>query len=384
MKTVKNILLAASLILAAVNISSGGTIAPQERTKTFSVNKGGRLYVDVNPGQITIVPWDKNEVVVKIKEMEEDELDNVKMESDKNEVRVGYDSKWGGSDAEFYINVPSQFNLELASTAGDVEVRGNISGDVHLKTNGGDISLKNVNGNLTASTDGGDIRIGDVEGELKINTDGGDIAIGAARGKTVRAVTSGGDIHITKSIAGTYLRTSGGDIYAGDLGSGSELLTSGGSLSAGIVSGGIRMETSGGDIELKGAKGKVIAKTSAGNITLKNVSGEVTAKTSAGDVDVMLDPSAGSESVMSTSSGEVVLRLPSSAKTEVEAEVSLRGSRGKWGDDKRIHSDFQVKESPGSGDSKNLSKAKYVINGGGSKISLSSADSGIKILKSDK
>lgn len=383
MKTTGKLFVIIVLLLTTSKICFGGVNEYQERTKLFNVNKGGRLYVNVNPGQITIVPWDKNEVVVKITEMEEDELNNVKMESSKNEVRVEYDSEWGEGDAEFHINVPSQFNLELISSAGDIIVKGNISGEVLAKTAGGDISLKNVTGNLTANTAGGDIRLGDIDGELKINTAGGDIIIGAAKGKSVKAVTAGGDIHITKASSGAYLRTSGGDISAGDLGGDSELLTSGGNVTVGNVTGSVRMETSGGDLDLRGAKGKVTAKTSGGNIALKNIVGGVTAKTSAGDVDIMLDPSAGTESVISTNAGEIILRVPSSTKTEIDATLRFYGHRRNSSEDFKIYSDFQAKESNIDNDSK-VSKAKYVINGGGSKIFLSATESDIKILKSDK
>ena len=384
MKTTRTLLVVIVLLLASNKICFGDVSEPQERTKSFNVNKGGHLYVNVDPGQITIVPWDKNEVVVKIKGLEEDELNNVKMESSQNNVRVEYESEWGEGDAEFYINVPSQFNLELISSAGDIKVNGNISGEVLAKTSGGELSFKNVNGDLTATTAGGEIRVGDVEGELKINTAGGDITLGTIKGKFVKAVTSGGEIRITKASSGAYLRTSGGDISAGDLGGDSELLTSGGNITVGNVSGSVRMETSGGDLQLSSAKGKIQAKTSGGNINLKNIIGSVMAKTSAGDVDVMLDPSSGSENVISTSVGEIILRIPSSAKTEIDASLRLRGAHRRSREAFKIYSDFPVKESSLFNDSKDVSKAKYIINGGGSKISINATESGIKILKSDK
>ena len=97
---------------------------------SFTVNKGGKLYINVNPGEIKISAWDKNEVVVKVSGLEEDEMENVEMSFRNNTVTVKYNPEWGwGEDAEFKITIPSQFNIEAKTSGGDVKIDADIIGD---------------------------------------------------------------------------------------------------------------------------------------------------------------------------------------------------------------------------------------------------------------
>jgi len=147
----------------------------QERTKSFNVSKGGKLYINVNPGQIKISAWDKNEVVVKVRGLEEDELENVSMTMSGNTVTVKYNPEWGwGEDAGFIVTVPSQFNIEAKTSGGDVDINSDISGDVEVSTMGGEISVKYIKGKTKLSTQGGDVKVGNVYGSLSLNTMGGE------------------------------------------------------------------------------------------------------------------------------------------------------------------------------------------------------------------
>ncbi len=380
MKTVKNLLMMAVLLVSLNQAINGKSYEYQERTKSFNANKGGTLNVNVNPGTIIIIPWDKDEVLIKAKGIDEDELENLEMSSAKNSVTVNFEADWGDSEAEFYINVPTKYNLQLVSSGGEIVVRGNIEGDINIKTAGGEITTKNIKGNIVANTAGGEIKIGDIEGSININTQGGDINIGFAKGNLVKAVTAGGDIKLTNASGGAKLKTSGGDIVVGDLGGQSEIFTSGGNIRIGNVNGGIKMETSGGDIKLKSAKGVVSARTSGGNLIFDKVIGSISAKTSAGDISIYLEPSANSDNLLSTSAGNIELKLPSSAKADIDAIVRIHGSLKYRRAEDNISSDFQAKTKV-EDDNENELRATYKVNGGGSRIILRTSESNIRIKK---
>ena len=147
----------------------------KEKIKTFTVAKGGELYVEINPGDITIKTWEKDEVSVSVSGLEEEQLKNIEMTSENNKISIRYDKGYGSDEANFTITVPVKFNLELITSGGNIDVKDNIDGNVKTTTNGGDVSCKNITGNLNIQSMGGDITLGDVGGDLSVNTMGGDI-----------------------------------------------------------------------------------------------------------------------------------------------------------------------------------------------------------------
>lgn len=62
----------------------------------------------------------------------------------------------GNRNITFEINVPLQFDVELETAGGDIELRG-ASGVVTAKTAGGDIKLDGISGSVEAKTAGGDV-----------------------------------------------------------------------------------------------------------------------------------------------------------------------------------------------------------------------------------
>jgi DUF4097 and DUF4098 domain-containing protein YvlB len=355
----------------------------KEKIKTFIVAKGGELYVEINPGDITVKTWEKEEVSVKVSGIEEDQFKNVEMTSEKNLISVRYEKGYNSDDANFIITVPVKFNLELITSAGNIYVKNNIDGNVKANTNGGDVSCKNVSGNLTVESMGGNIGVDDVDGSLSVNTMGGDINIGMIKGNSAKVNTMGGEINIGKSVSGIAVKTSGGDIAVGDAGGDSEFITYGGNISIGNISGNVKMETSGGNLTLGGANGLVRGKTNGGNIDFKDIKGSVDIKTMAGEVTLVLNPESGSESRISTNAGSIELTIPSSAKTTIEARIHVQGNWKTASDNYQIDSDFPVK-STYNDEEKHDIVGTYELNGGGSKILLKATNSDISIIKESK
>ncbi len=371
MKTIKiiSLLLLVSAVLFAQD---------RNYTRTVKVSKGATLEVSLNPGDIVVKTGKDDEVIITAKGLPSDEFDNVEVEERGNSIYVDFDSGWGWSgELKFTFTVPSSLHLNLSTSGGDIDIKDELVGEVSVKTSGGDISVGTVQGRLSANTSGGDIAVDKSAGDMTLNTSGGDIAVGEILGKTANVKTMGGDITIKFSEASLNARTMGGDINIGDVGGNAKATTMGGDIELQNVSGSVMMETYGGDLTLMSATGKVEADTKGGDIDLRNVKGSLSAKTAGGDIYAELYPNGGESTYLKSSGGDIELKLPSSAKVSIDAEVRIRGS---WRnhDECVIKSDFTDQLWKSGKDKKDL-EAKFDINGGGQKIRIETINSNIYI-----
>jgi hypothetical protein len=379
MKTYTRILIAALAALLATTLASAREDG--SRSKSFSVSKGGTIEVSTSKGDIRISPWEKNEVSVVVEGLDDEDLDNVKMTQSGNIVRVSYRSQWndGSGHVRFAISVPSQFNLDMNTSGGDLEVKGELTGKIDGSTSGGDIKLGNVfGGPVEVTTSGGDIRTGKIEGDGSLKTAGGDIQVGSVNG-SLSVNTSGGDIQVETITKSLDAKTAGGSINIGNVGGEAHVSTSGGDIKVGKVSGKATLNTAGGDIELKGASGNVNAKTSGGDVRLQNITGSINAKTSGGEVEAELIPSGKGGSKLSSAGGDVRLYIEENSKATIEATIRLDG----WGSRKSryvVKSEFPKKSYETDEEADEI-RAVYELNGGGELIELSTSNSNIEIHK---
>jgi DUF4097 and DUF4098 domain-containing protein YvlB len=200
-----------------------------------------------------------------------------------------------------YFNIFHYNNLDLQF---EVSVPKNFN--LHLRTSGGNISVADLNGNAEGETSGGDLQLRNISGSVRLNT-------------------------------------SGGNIDAQDLKGECTCVTSGGSIRADAITGTLRFETSGGNIDIGGAEGKLVASTSGGDIlaSLKSNQG----------ID------------LSTSGGNVTVRIPKDTPAEINAETS--------GGDVSCDIPFNGKIKNG--------KMNGTINGGGNLIRLGTSGGDILI-----
>jgi DUF4097 and DUF4098 domain-containing protein YvlB len=379
MRTYKNILTMISLFIMASSILAMNE--DRDRTKSFSVRNGEKLYTDLNQGDIKIKTWNKEEVLIQVRGVESDEIKNLYITYENHVVSVKSDDEMDSEELTLQVTVPDKFDLDLKTRGGNISVMDPITGEVTVSTYGGDLFFDSIKGDLRAETNGGNIVLKEnVDGLLDINTMGGDISLGKVNGKSAKVNTMGGEISIGKSLSGITVKTYGGDISVGDTGGDSEFITFGGNISTGNVNGNIRMETNGGNLELKGANGKVKAKTSGGNVDFKKIKGSVDVRTSAGEVAVELDPASGSESKIMTSAGSIELTVSASAKVIIEARIHVQGWWKNAKENFKILSDFDM-ENYRSDDASHDIVGTYILNGGGSKIFLRSVNDVITIKK---
>lgn len=353
-----------------------------QTSKSFTVQKGGQLEVSVRSGDITVSPWNKNEVAVKAEGIDEEDLDRLKMTQSGNSVRVEFRPRrsgwgnWGGDDIHFDINVPTDFNVDVQTSGGNLEVTGAINGKIEGKTSGGNITLADVTGTVDMSTSGGNIKVGDIKGNVELGTSGGNIDLKRVDGEA-RVRTSGGDITVESVSKKLDARTSGGDIEIGDVGGSADVSTSGGDVKVGKVSGGAKMKTSGGNIYLKGASGEVDASTAGGDLDLQGVTGSIHGRTAGGDIRADLSPSGKGGSELKTAGGNIRLNVPADAKATIDAYIRIDGWRSR-------HSKYQVKsdfKADNYDEHEDEVHAVYKLNGGGETIYLETTNSNIEIRK---
>ena len=354
-------------------------IREDERTKSFQVRPGETLKVNVNPGEIVVNTWEKNEVLVKVEGIDEEDLQYLEIEYRDDIVYVTFESGWAwSSDADFELFIPQKFNVELKSTGGDIQILNNIEGEVRINTAGGDITTKSISGEISFHTSGGDIKSGDFIGEVKISTQGGDIETGSIKGgKRAKILTYGGDIKLGFIETSLELQTYGGTVSIKDSKGDAKIVTYGGNIRAGNMEGDIMMNTYGGNIIAEKCLGSIEAETAGGNIRLKFVDGEVSAKTASGNITLNLKPSKDGRSELQSSHGRIILGIIEGSSATIKAEISFHGW---WDEEYRIDSDFEA-ESYNKDEDMNEINAVYKINGGGHVISLYSVNSGITLYK---
>lgn len=364
-----------------INMDSHGPMSQMDINKTFKVSKGGELSVNIASGDINVTAWDKDEVSVTATFFDDEEGEGLDIKQNGNNISIEHQNSWG-STADLEIKIPSNFNLELNTTSGDIHVTGAIIGAVTAQTMGGDISTGNVSGKIQIQTSGGDIRIGDVKGENALNTMGGDIRVGNVTDNVLEVQTMGGDITVISASNGLKAKTYGGDIKAETVKGKAEVVTYGGDIKIKNLNGDGDLDTKGGDIEVEKGAGKVSAKTAGGDISFDYLEGSLRAKTASGDIYAALIPSGSGENYINASHGSVTLAFPDNAKATVNVSVRLRG----WGfdDDEDsetgITSDFQEVSSSADNDNKDIKKT-FSVNGGGPEVKVDVTNSDVNIKK---
>ncbi len=352
-----------------------------QKTQTFKVSKGGVLKVSLDYGDVKISTWDKSEVFVKY-EQDNDDSNPLKISQSGNKITItshDYDTEY--SDLE--ITIPTEFNLDIKTQAGDIIVENNIKGKAEISTAGGEITLQNVDGEVYLNTAGGDIKTGKISGDAKINSAGGELKIGLVGGKS-SINTSGGDINVFGTKSSIKANSGGGNINIGDVDGEAEVATGGGNITLGNVKKYVNASTGGGEIDVNNAEGKIKISTGGGNINLKNITGSIKAVTGGGNISVSLNPSLDSDSKIITGYGNLSLSIPSNSKVKIIAEVSGIG----WMSSSEnledvINSDYKAQNIEKDKDRGKI-KATYILNGGGSTVHLVTSSGTIEIVNPNK
>lgn len=250
--------------------------------------------------------------------------------------------------ARLEVEVPASMNtVSILTRLGGIDVR-NVAGSVQAVTLGGSIALDAIGGNVRAATDGGSIQIGTVGG-------------------SVDCVTEGGSIRLARAAGPAQLKTRGGFIRVAAVGGRLDAETAAGSIEVGRADGAVRVSTGAGSIRVKEARRRVHAESKAGRIRIDRAMGALTLSNGEGDILAGFQRGASMEdSVLETSVGSIVVSLPETLATTIDASVQLaRGLQG-------IVSEFpsvMVRRSENRYGPKSA-EAAGAINGGGATLRL--------------
>jgi DUF4097 and DUF4098 domain-containing protein YvlB len=350
-----------------------------EKKESFKIGKGGKFVLSVEGGNVRIIPWDRNEVAVRAMSDDEEDFDELKMELRGNTVRIDNYSSCISCDIQYEASVPKEFDINVQTSAGNLDIQSGLTGNLTGRTSAGNIRLGSLGGTIDMKTSGGNIKCGDSKGNLTLITSGGDIVVGKVTG-VCDVSTSGGDIRV-ESVGKTLdAQTAGGDVRIGDVGGEATVTTSGGTIIVGKVGGKAALTTAGGDIEIASATGIVTAKTAGGNLSLENITGSITARTEGGDVVAQLIPGGKGKSKLSTAAGDIKLYIPENARATINARIRVQGRWGDEEDEYRIKSDFKSENYNIDEDEGEIT-ATYILNGGGEIISLETSNADIQIRK---
>jgi hypothetical protein len=281
-------------VLPARPAEAGSHKLTEEDNRTVPVTTERALYIKNSRGKTIVVgKADAGEVSVRAlkivragsEDAARDWMDELgyQVHSDGKQIsitaehpkRIGLDSSiWAlirgikyKAQIEFTIEVPSRFDVAIASSSGDVQVT-SLDGSAQVYGSSGDVFLKGIGGNATVEVSSGDAEIVDVQGDIRLRSSSGDTVVRDA----------GGSINV---------EATSGDVQAYG------------------VSGNAEIALASGDYLLERCTGDVVTRTASGDGVLKEVTGSVRAVAGSGNVDMDIKPEKTNEYVVHTSSGDV-------------------------------------------------------------------------------
>ena len=216
-----------------------------------------------------------------------------------------------------------------------------VQGRFDWKSQIGDVDVAEVRGDAFIETGAGEVRLGNVFGVCNVRSGGGPLHLGEIHGSLI-AITRAGDITVDAARMGGNINTAGGIVrvlYAG----GPTALYSGG-----------------------------------GDIIVSQAVSSVTATTKSGDINVTMDWSTKTETIIAkTSKGNITLNVSPKFGAVIDATLVTSDA-----DANTIKSDFpglsiQKEQIPGG---KTRVRATGKINGGGERVELTADDGGIRII----
>ncbi len=346
--------------------------------KTFPAKAGENVKVTIDPGNINVETWNKDEVRIEVISKKKFNFNEFVAEKKGNTIKFYLELEDGWQNSVMVkVKTPSNFNFDLKTTGGNINVENDIYGNFDAETDGGNISFNSVNGKVRVSSNGGNISGENVVGHVKLHTNGGNISLGNVKSGKTEVDTYGGNISVGTVASDLAAKTHGGNISVGDVGGNANVFTYGGHISMEKVSGSAKMETYGGHLKLKGATGDVVAKTMGGHINLEDITGSIEAITLGGNVSAELDPKLKTDSYLETSGGNMELKIPSSAKATIYLTLESDEIEEKDAD-RLVRSDFEATTFNISEDEIN---ATYKLNGGGAKITMKCVGGEVSIKK---
>jgi len=205
-----------SLFLAG-GVRADGTVDITDTVKrSFKVQAGGTLFLDIDRGNVDIISRSGSEVRVEVERVATTndrssaqrifERHDLSIEERGSNVYIDSrydrdDSFWSRMrsgdrlDVRVRVEIPERYNVEFSTGAGNVDL-GDTAGRVHGRTGAGNIRIGAVSGSIDVASGSGNIAIEGALGQVDANTGAGNIEIRSVRGE-VRVNTGAGNIEVS-------------------------------------------------------------------------------------------------------------------------------------------------------------------------------------------
>src|SRR6266511_2289290 len=184
-------------------------------SKIISAGKTPKIKIDSIDGDLSIVGWDGEDVLIKT---DEDEL---------SLKQNGEEILFSCTD-DVSLRIPKDSSLSIQSIGGDAALRG-VTGNVEIKEIDNDLSIRDVGsisigsvasdfslrgakGNLYIKNVGGDVSIRDVEGNVTLESVADDLALRGARGNIKVNVGEDVVVYLEPKADGEYSIIAGDDL----------------------------------------------------------------------------------------------------------------------------------------------------------------------------
>lgn len=184
-------------------------------SRTISAGKSPRISIGAIDGDLSVVGWDGEDVLIKA---DEDELT---LTQNGNEISFS-------CTEDVSLRIPRDASLSIERVGGDMALRGVMGNieireidndlsirDVHsvvIDTINSDFSLRDAKGNLYIKNVGGDVSIREVEGNITLDSVADDLALRGARGNVKVNVGEDVVVYLEPKAEGAYSITAGDDI----------------------------------------------------------------------------------------------------------------------------------------------------------------------------
>ena len=184
-------------------------------SRTISVGKTPKIHIGAIGGDLSVVGWDGEDILIKADE------DALTVNRNDSEVTLS-------STDDVSLRVPRATALSIESIAGDMALRG-VMGDVEIRevnsdlsirdvgsvsidTISADFSLRSAKGNVSVKHVGGDVSVRDVEGNITFDSIADDLAVRGVRGNIQVNVGEDVVVYLEPRADAAYSITAGDDI----------------------------------------------------------------------------------------------------------------------------------------------------------------------------
>jgi DUF4097 and DUF4098 domain-containing protein YvlB len=218
-----------SVLLLTWALSAAAREIKKDFHESFDVEEGFRLHLKHGDGDVTVTPWDKDVLDVRVQYRAEiksfglggKHYFDVDFREGKDVIHVIGKEESSGSigfhhfklyEYTYAIQAPRYLKLDLEGEDGDVEIE-DWEGEIDCTLEDGDIDLQDIfAGRTQIDLEDGDLRIDHLQGDLLVDGEDGDVVLRDAKTRQCRIRLEDGDVTIRQSEGDFEINLEDGDV----------------------------------------------------------------------------------------------------------------------------------------------------------------------------